>query len=279
MKNAEQIKCINCNTVLTGKYCSACGQKRIEPKDKKLIYFFSELFTSFFFADGKIFATFKTILTKPGELSRVYISGNRKKYLTPLQLFFFANLLYFLFPIISTFNTSLSTQIKHLPYSDYVKTVVGERINEMGVSYEEYRETYEQLSSQNGKLLLIVLVILQAVIFKLLFIRNENFYFSDFIAASAYFNAIYIIFLLILLPSIVIGLNQIFDLEFNFINDTWLSIMFVVLVIAYLLVFVKRAFQVSFQSSFIKSVLLAICLIPSFIVYRFVLFWVTYWMV
>ncbi len=279
MNGANSNQCVNCNAEVNGNYCSNCGLKRITSADKTLSHFFNELISSLFFANGKLFVSFKMMLFKPGELTRAYISGNRKKYIAPLQLFFFANLLYFLFPMLSTFNTSLSTQIKHLPYSGMVKEVVANHLKKNSITYEDYREEYEKTSSQNGKLLLVVLVLIQALIFRLLFLRNTQFYFSDFLAAAAYFNAIYILFLLILLPGILLSVNQLYELNFGFLNDLWVSIFFLALVILYLLVFMRNAFQISWQNSFIKSTLLTLSLIPSFIVYRFILFWVTFWMV
>lgn len=69
--NLDQNRCVNCNEILHGKYCSNCGQKKIENEDKRLVHFVNDVISSLFFADGKIFKTFKVILTKPGELSQL----------------------------------------------------------------------------------------------------------------------------------------------------------------------------------------------------------------
>ena len=103
MNDLKPVNCIHCHTLLRGKYCYECGQKFITQEDKKIKHFVLTFFSSMFFADGKLFKTVKTVLTKPGELTYTYISGDRRKYLAPLQMFFFANLLYFLFPVLSTF--------------------------------------------------------------------------------------------------------------------------------------------------------------------------------
>lgn len=279
MKPKLNTSCINYGEMLHGKYCSSCGLKQITPEDKKIKHFLSEFFTSLFFADGKILSTLKVILTKPGELTRTYISGNRKKYIAPLQLFFFANLIYFLFPVLSTFNTNLSAQIKGQLYSSIVKEVVRKELIKEGISYQEYRDRYEAKSSENGKLLLITLVLLQAAAFNLLFLKSKTFYFTDFLAASAYFNAIYILVLLVFLPSMVILIDQIVGLDFNVFNDEVLSVTFIGLLVVYLVAYIKNAFQISIKSSILRSIALSLFLIPSFVIYRFILFWVTYWSV
>lgn len=279
MKPKLNTSCINCGEMLHGKYCSSCGLKQITPEDKKIKHFLSEFFTSLFFADGKILSTLKVILTKPGELTRTYISGNRKKYIAPLQLFFFANLIYFLFPVLSTFNTNLSAQIKGQLYSSIVKEVVRKELIKEEISYQEYRDRYEAKSSENGKLLLITLVLLQAAAFNLLFLKSKTFYFTDFLAASAYFNAIYILVLLVFLPSMVILIDQIVGLDFNVFNDEVLSVTFIGLLVVYLVAYIKNAFQISIKSSILRSIALSLFLIPSFVIYRFILFWATYWSV
>jgi len=90
-----------------------------------------EFVSSYLFADGKLMRSFKKLLLHPGELSRNYIKGVRKKFLSPLQLFFFANLLYFLFPMLSTFNTGLNAQINRLPNSELISPIVMDHIEDM----------------------------------------------------------------------------------------------------------------------------------------------------
>lgn len=271
--------CINCDEPLHGKFCSNCGLKRITPEDKKIKHFLIEFFTSLFFADGKILSTLRIIFSKPGELTRTYISGNRKKYIAPLQLFFFTNLLYFLFPMLSTFNTSLSSQIKGQYYSPIIKETIKKELKITGLSYEDYRSKYEAQSTQNGKLLLIVLVLLQAFAFSLLFLRNKKYFFTDFLAASAYFNSIYILVLLVIIPAIVIIADYFIEFKKERLNDEVLSISILILLIIYLISYLKNAFQISWKSSILKAIALALFLIPTVTIYRFILFWVTYWSV
>lgn len=270
-------QCINCGEELSGKYCSSCGLKQVTSEDKKIKHFFEELFTSLFFADGKILSTLRVIFTKPGELSRTYISGNRKKYIAPLQLFLFVNLIYFLLPSVSIFNTSLSAQIKSQPYSSIVKEAVRNEIQRTGGSYEDYRARYESKSTENGKLLLVIIVILQAAALQLLFMKNKKFYFTDFIAVSAYFNSIYILVLLILLPSLVLFIDTLVPINTKYINETVLSVALLLILATYLFAFLKNAFQITTLSSIVRSFAIALFLIPSFMIYRFALFWTTYW--
>jgi hypothetical protein len=268
--------------VLQGKYCHACGQKRIKAEDKKLKHFLEEFFASLFFADGKILRSFRLMFSKPGGLSRSYISGARKKYVSPLQMFFFANLLYFLFPLGGSFNTNLDSHLNHQIYSNWASERVQRHLEVESISYAEFKKSFERQSDQNGKLLLIILVFLQGLFMKLLFMNKKELYFTDFLAASAYFTAFYIFTLLIILPSLIFLINYLIDADasaFINLNELVLSIIILTLVVLFFYVFLKRAFQTKPIEALLRGIVLTVLMIPSFAIYRLVLFGLTYWLV
>ena len=129
MKGMDSTFCKNCNHIISGKYCWNCGQKLIGPEDKKIKHFVEEFFSSLFVADGKVLLTFKLLFTKPGALTKSFINGATKKYLSPLKLFFFANLIYFLVPFLNTFSTDLGVQLKYQVYSEFAKDLVENHIS------------------------------------------------------------------------------------------------------------------------------------------------------
>jgi len=87
--------CLNCGSEVTGRYCSACGQENIEPKQTVwhlIQHFFSDI-THF---DGKFFETVKDLFAKPGFLSREYMIGRRVRYLDPIRMYIFTSAIFFL---------------------------------------------------------------------------------------------------------------------------------------------------------------------------------------
>lgn len=276
----SDLVCVNCGTELKGSYCYQCGEKKIAATDKKLTHFLEEAISSVFVADGKFFKTIKLLVSKPGELTKSFVKGIRKKYLSPLQVFFFANLIYFIFPMISTFNTSLEVQMNRLPYSDITRPVVENYISESGRDLSLFTEEYEGVSSSNGKLLLIFLVVLHGLFLKLLFLKKNNLYLVDFFAGSAYFYGFYILVALILFPAIVILLTHILQVAlFSLVNELILSIAFLMLVVFYVYLQIRNAYNTSKLGGLWRSLMLAFFIIPSLILYRFILFWVTFLMV
>ena len=272
--------CVRCGEELKGVFCYSCGEKKLEKQDKKLSHFFEELIASVFVADGKFLSTIKLLITRPGELTRNFVIGIRRKYLSPLQLFFFANLIYFIFPIISTFNTSLEVQMYQLPYSSQIERVVNTHLEKSGENKELFKTNYERVSNSNGKLLLIILVVLQGLFLKLLFFKREDLYLIDFFAGSAYFYGFYILFALVLFPALFnLGVGLFSFSIGGMMNEATLSIILLAVVIVYMYALIKGGYNTSKAGAIWRSLLLGVFLIPSFIIYRYVLFWVTFWMV
>ena len=87
--------CLNCGAEITGRFCSACGQENIEPKQTVwhlINHFFSDI-THF---DGKFFVTVKDLFAKPGFLSKEYMIGRRVSYLDPIRMYIFTSAIFFL---------------------------------------------------------------------------------------------------------------------------------------------------------------------------------------
>jgi uncharacterized protein DUF3667 len=94
-KERTEKNCLNCAEIVQGRYCQACGQENIEPKESfwgLITHFFQDI-THF---DGKFFSTGRLLLMKPGFLPKEYISGRRARYLHPIRMYVFSSALFFL---------------------------------------------------------------------------------------------------------------------------------------------------------------------------------------
>jgi hypothetical protein len=85
--------CPNCGEAAMQAYCSQCGEKRRDHADWKLSSIAGETFAELTNLEhSKLWQTFWLLLFKPGQLTRDYWSGRRKRYLGPVKLYlvFFA---------------------------------------------------------------------------------------------------------------------------------------------------------------------------------------------
>ena len=95
-KHRTASDCLNCGTTVTGKFCQNCGQENIEAKESffQILYHFVEDITHF---DGKLIKTLKYLITKPGFLTKEYVSGKRASYIHPIRMYLFISAIFFLF--------------------------------------------------------------------------------------------------------------------------------------------------------------------------------------
>lgn len=82
------MECKNCQTHLSeeSEYCYSCGGKIIRNRLtlRNLFDHFTEIFFNY---DNQFLRTFVDIITKPWEVIESYISGVRKRYISPLSFF------------------------------------------------------------------------------------------------------------------------------------------------------------------------------------------------
>lgn len=91
----KEKNCLNCGTVVIGKYCHVCGQENVEPKET-VWQLVSHFFTDITHFDGKFFTSIKDLILKPGFLSKEYAKGKRVSYLNPVRMYLFTSFIFFL---------------------------------------------------------------------------------------------------------------------------------------------------------------------------------------
>jgi hypothetical protein len=78
--------CANCGTELMGAFCHACGQER-GPGAVTIRALVAEVAHEVLSLDGRFVRTFRTLLFRPGVLTREYLAGHRVRYFAPFRLY------------------------------------------------------------------------------------------------------------------------------------------------------------------------------------------------
>ena len=94
-RERKEKDCLNCGTIIHGRYCHVCGQENLEPKES-FWHIVTHVFNDLTHFDGKFFTTLKDLLIKPGFLSTEYIKGRRNSYLNPVRMYVFTSAVFFL---------------------------------------------------------------------------------------------------------------------------------------------------------------------------------------
>lgn len=85
--------CLNCGAVLTGAYCSNCGQSAHLHRTLRSLG--HDILHGVFHFEGKVWRTLPELFLRPGHLTRRYIDGERAKFVSPMALYLFAVFLMF----------------------------------------------------------------------------------------------------------------------------------------------------------------------------------------
>lgn len=92
---STETRCPNCGAVSPRAYCPDCGQAQRD-FHRPVHTFAGELVESLTGWDHKIPATVGLLLGRPGALTREFLAGRRKRYLSPFQLYLLTSALLFL---------------------------------------------------------------------------------------------------------------------------------------------------------------------------------------
>lgn len=149
--------CASCGAQETGAYCSVCGERRLDPDQRRLRVLFGQLFEEVTSLDSKLGRTVRAFFLKPGFLSREHYRGARKRYMRPLTLFLLFNLLYFLRAPITDFALPLDNQ-EMQPYGAWIKGVIDAYLAETGKTFEDVAARYDAVTSIVAKSIVILSV-------------------------------------------------------------------------------------------------------------------------
>ena len=121
--------CLNCGTIVEGRYCQNCGQENVIPKET-----FWHMFTHFFYDithfDSSFFHTIHHLILKPGFLSKEYMIGRRASYLHPIRMYVFCSAIFFLlFFSFFTENINIGT-VENKPLTSKERAKEIERLQE-----------------------------------------------------------------------------------------------------------------------------------------------------
>jgi hypothetical protein len=87
--------CLNCHSPLAGPYCGRCGQRALPPHPT-IGELTGDAYNELAGWDGKFAASLRTLLRRPGELTRVLLEGRRARFISPVRLYLLCSLVYFL---------------------------------------------------------------------------------------------------------------------------------------------------------------------------------------
>ncbi|HRJ28651.1 MAG TPA: DUF3667 domain-containing protein [Cyclobacteriaceae bacterium] len=282
MTQLHEHTCKSCGHLFEGNYCNLCGEKVITPKDRTFRTFLSNILIAVTFADNKFIKSLWLAVVNPGFISKEYAEGRRVNYIRPLQLFFILNLVYFLFPILQLFSSSLRTQMYYLFHSAMARNMVVNRLAEEGMSLAAFELMYNAKTTSMAKLLIVIFVLLASIPLSIIY-RKKNRFFTDHTTLAVELACFNIFVNAILLSAILWAVNNILRWGQSgwegYLNDTTLTIVFVSTNLYFLFRASRTFYAQKGKRLIVKCALGILGLFLALEVYRLILFFLTFYLI
>jgi hypothetical protein len=279
---SQAAECMSCGAPLSGRYCSNCGERAISKHDYSIGHFFELTAESMFHLDGRVLNTFRLLLQQPGVLAEYFLEGRRKPFMGPVQCFVVANFIYLLiqpFTFVTTFTTTMEQHMTQRDWHALATRMIEAKIASSGLTAEKYADQFDHNAHLQAHTLLIILVPLTAVVFIVLFGRSRKF-FAEHLVLSFYTNAFFLIWYAMSTWICAVGLRLWLLAGGRFNGDIyeWIIILSIGVPFTVYLYFANRKFFAEPRSvTWIKSILLMLSYLGIITVYRFILFFTTFY--
>ena len=168
--------CPTCRTTVTTRYCPACGERPLHPRELTLRGLATELVEALTNIDGRVLNSFRCLVTRPGTLTVFFLEGRRKPYLGPVALFLIANVLFFACESMTrslVFSTSLESHLQTQPWSPVARTLVERRLASRQTTVELYAPRFNGAVALHARSLVLVMTIAFAILTAIVFRRSR----------------------------------------------------------------------------------------------------------
>ncbi len=193
----------------------------------------------------------------------------------PVSIFFLANLIYFLFPLINTFTTPLEIQRTSFHYSPLVVEWVEDVIAKRDVSYDEYLTVYNTKTTELSKLLLVIFAYMLAILFWPIHLGGKRKYFADHLTISLEVMTFILLVVIQLYGLIGLTISQ-FGYR-QFLTNIY-STSFAFLGLSYFFYVMERTFyRFKPLRACLNTALCLAAVLVCLIGYRALLFFITFW--
>jgi len=180
--------CKNCGSSVIGEYCQDCGQRMLDDSDRSLRNLLGEILSNVFIFDNRFFLSLWYLFRYPGKMTVEYLAGKRKKFIPPITLFLFFNLIYFFVNPLSDYSLDLYDQMYAQLHSSWTLPLVEAKIESEGLDFESYYPIYQSASDNASKSIMILNVPIVAFFIYLMSLKKRKFYFDSLIFAFHYFS-------------------------------------------------------------------------------------------
>ncbi len=250
-------------------------------EDYSIRSYLAEISTAITLLESKVLRSVWLVVSKPGYLSTQYLR-RRVRYMKPLQLFIFLNVVYYfsltLFSA-TTFATPLATQLhmnNYYPSSPISRSTRNCRRSRSATKL--FEQKYNKKTSVLSRTLIFALIPIFALVFYVLFFRKRR-YIVEHAVIATHFWSFSLILLGVILPLssvLLIRLSKALNSSVAYVgNDAVTSSALQLCMAAYLFIMRRRAYAASRWYCAVTALAIAWSFFHIVWLYRLLLFNVT----
>lgn len=270
-----QSNCLNCGSSLTGHFCNECGQNARDNSNRSVSLLLGDFLGNLFFIDNRFILSVKYLFGFPSRMTVEFLEGKRKKFISPITLFLFFNLIYFIVNPLTDYSLSLEDQFYSQPYSEWIQASVIDKIENGGFADNTYSAIYQQMSDTISKSIMILNVPLIALFVYLMAFKRRRFYFDSLIFSLHFFS------LLIFCPVLMKWCDLLFASLPNHISsaipDFTFELFCYVIPTIYAILSIKKFMNIKWIWSIPAGLWVVASVVFVNLIYRFMILWLTLW--
>jgi hypothetical protein len=169
--------CPTCGIAVRTPFCAQCGEQPVPARDLTLRGIVDRFLKAFTSLDGRVLRSFGMLLRHPGSLTVAFLTGVRKQYASPVQLFLLANVFLFATQSLTKsniFGSSLESHMHLQDWSALAQSLVARRLERTHTTLDAYEPEFDRAVVLNAKSLVILMVPAFAGLLALLFVRRKQ---------------------------------------------------------------------------------------------------------
>ena len=194
--------CLNCSADLTGKYCAACGEKRLSKRDYAIGHFVAHAMHDLTHFDAKIFSSLIPLIFRPGLLTAEFLAGKRTRYIKPTTLFVLLNLFFF-FARGGLLGWNAATYIHSA--GAVARQMTDRLTEERGQSRAQYEEHFTEVAREHQRTIFFYAIPALGIALLALFWKR---YYVEHLIYSIHFHAWLMVFMTVGIRAVILLLLQ-----------------------------------------------------------------------
>ena len=269
--------CPTCKVVVTTPFCARCGEEPLPPRDLTLRGLIEKVVHAVTSVDARAARSAWKLLRRPGELTVAWVSGIRKPYVGPFQLFLIANVFFFAIQWAThenVFSSSLDSHLHHQDWSEFAQSVVAQRLAATNMTAEQYEVIFDRAAVLNAKSLILLMTLPFALILPLSFWRERQPFMTHVVFSLHLYTFLLLLFCAALLAAKVSALLGFGGLDAPNVDNV-LSVVNVLVCTLYVYLAIGPVYGVAGARRIGTSLVLAAAVAAIVLGYRFVIFLIT----